>query len=120
LRSQLSLRRRRVAYIGDALFEFALELVTRPEQEFVYADDRRRDPRRGKTAAFFKPEWSPDLLWSTSYIGRSWCASATLAEQPLLFARCSRGLGCLRGLLPADVFRACEQTLGASLRFPLN
>jgi O-antigen biosynthesis protein len=66
---------------ADALLEFALELATRPEQEFVYADDRRRDPRRGRTAAFFKPEWSPDLLWSTNYIGRTWCASAALAER---------------------------------------
>jgi ADP-heptose:LPS heptosyltransferase/GT2 family glycosyltransferase len=66
---------------ADALLEFALELATRPEQEFVYADDRRRDPRRGKTAAFFKPEWSPDLLWSTNYIGRTWCAAAALAER---------------------------------------
>jgi ADP-heptose:LPS heptosyltransferase/GT2 family glycosyltransferase len=66
---------------ADALLEFALELTTRPDQEFVYADDRRRDARRGRTAAFFKPEWSPDLLWSTNYIGRTWCASAALAAR---------------------------------------
>jgi len=35
-------------------------------------------------------------------------------------AKCSRGLACLTGLRPADVFRACQQMLGASLRFPLN
>ncbi len=66
---------------ADALMEFALEFATRPEQDFVYADDRRHDPRRGKTAAFFKPEWSPDLLWSTNYIGRTWCASAALVAK---------------------------------------
>ena len=66
---------------ADALMEFALEFATWPEQEFVYADDRRHDARRGKTAAFFKPEWSPDLLWSTNYIGRTWCASAALLDR---------------------------------------
>ena len=66
---------------ADALMEFALELATRPEQDFVYADDRRRDLRRGKMAAFFKPEWSPDFLWSMNYVGRTWCASAAVAAR---------------------------------------
>ncbi len=62
----------------DALLEFALEIVTRPEEDFHYADDRRPDVGQSKTIAFFKPEWSPDLLLSTNYIGRAWCAAREL------------------------------------------
>ena len=31
-------------------------------------------------------------------------------------SECPRGLACLQGLRPADVFRVCEQMLGADLR----
>jgi hypothetical protein len=31
-------------------------------------------------------------------------------------ARCARGVACLQGLRPADVFRVCEQMLGPGLR----
>ena len=62
----------------DALLEFALDIVTRPEEDFRYADDRRLELGRGRVAAFLKPEWSPDLLLSTNYIGRAWCASREL------------------------------------------
>jgi ADP-heptose:LPS heptosyltransferase/GT2 family glycosyltransferase len=65
---------------ADALIEFALEIATRPEEDFLYADDRRRGPE-GRLSAFFKPEWSPDLLLSTNYIGRAWCAALALVER---------------------------------------
>ncbi len=65
----------------DALLEFALGIATRPEEDFLYADDRRPDPGRGRTTAFLKPEWSPDLLGSMNYIGRAWCASAETARR---------------------------------------
>ncbi len=65
---------------ADALLEFALEIATRPEEDFLYADDRRQGPE-GRLAAFFKPEWSPDLLLSTNYIGRAWCAALSLVER---------------------------------------
>ena len=67
---------------ADALLEFALEIATRPEEDFIYADDRRPEAGRdGRTAAFLKPEWSPDLLWSMNYVGRAWCASAATARR---------------------------------------
>ena len=65
---------------ADALLEFALEIATRPEEDFLYADDRRPSPE-GRLAAFFKPEWSPDLLLSTNYIGRAWCAALALVAR---------------------------------------
>jgi ADP-heptose:LPS heptosyltransferase/GT2 family glycosyltransferase len=59
----------------DALVEFAVETGLRRGNDFLYADDRRTNPVTGKIEAFFKPDWSPDLLLSTNYIGRAWCAS---------------------------------------------
>ncbi|HUZ74942.1 MAG TPA: glycosyltransferase family 9 protein [Stellaceae bacterium] len=61
----------------DALLEFALASGMNRDADFFYGDDRRCDPG-GAVAPFFKPDWSPDLLLATNYIGRFWCASAPL------------------------------------------
>ena len=65
----------------DALLEFALELATHPEADFVYGDERRPDPATHASAPFYKPEWSPDLMLTTNYVGRPWCARADLFAQ---------------------------------------
>ncbi len=62
----------------DAFVEFAVESGLRRDADLLYADDRRVSPVTGALEAFFKPDWSPDLLLSTNYIGRAWCASAGL------------------------------------------
>jgi ADP-heptose:LPS heptosyltransferase/GT2 family glycosyltransferase len=62
----------------DALLEMALAAAQHPDADFLYSDERRPDPASGAIAAFFKPQWSPDLLLSTNYIGRLWCARAGL------------------------------------------
>jgi ADP-heptose:LPS heptosyltransferase/GT2 family glycosyltransferase len=71
----------------DALLELALAVALRPGADFVYADERRIDPGDGEVRAFFKPDFSPDLLLSTNYIGRPWVATAAL------LARCQVRLG---------------------------
>ena len=58
----------------DALLELSVEAVLRPEADFIYSDEQRTDPADGAVKAFFKPDWSPDLLLSTNYIGRVWAA----------------------------------------------
>jgi ADP-heptose:LPS heptosyltransferase/GT2 family glycosyltransferase len=58
----------------DALLEFAVHATLHPEADFLYCDERRRSPSSGKVEAFFKPQWSPDLLTSMNYLGRAWCA----------------------------------------------
>lgn len=63
---------------ADALWEMALAAATQPDPDFLYSDERRADPASGAVAAFFKPQWSPDLLLSTNYIGRLWCVRAGL------------------------------------------
>jgi ADP-heptose:LPS heptosyltransferase/GT2 family glycosyltransferase len=62
----------------DALFEMAVATAGNREADFLYSDERRRNPATGNIEAFFKPQWSPDLLLSTNYIGRLWCARAAL------------------------------------------
>jgi O-antigen biosynthesis protein len=62
----------------DALLQLALAAARDPDADFLYSDERRHDPGLGKIAAFFKPQWSPDLLLATNYIGRLWCMRAHL------------------------------------------
>jgi ADP-heptose:LPS heptosyltransferase/GT2 family glycosyltransferase len=70
---------------ADALLEIALAGAEGGEADFLYSDERRVDPADGVTKAFFKPDWSPDLLLSTNYIGRLWAAT------PELLARADAG-----------------------------
>jgi ADP-heptose:LPS heptosyltransferase/GT2 family glycosyltransferase len=63
----------------DALMQFALASGMHRDADLLYADDWRPGPH-GTAAPFLKPDWSPDLLLSTNYIGR-WCASADLLDR---------------------------------------
>ena len=63
----------------DALMELALASGLHRDADFLYGDDWRIDPR-GVAGPFLKPEWSPDLLLATNYIGR-WCAAAELLDR---------------------------------------
>jgi O-antigen biosynthesis protein len=65
----------------DALFEFSLRIDQDPCIELLYADERRINPESLQVEPFFKPTWSPDLLRSTNYIGRPWCASAQVVSR---------------------------------------
>lgn len=65
----------------DALLEFAVHAVLHKAADLLYADERRINTSSGKIEAFFKPDWSPDLLLATNYLGRSWCARADLARR---------------------------------------
>lgn len=71
----------------DALLEFAVHGMLNPTADFLYSDDRRLSPASQKVEAFFKPQWSPDLLLSMNYIGRAWCA------RPNVFRRAAIRLG---------------------------
>ena len=57
---------------ADALLEFAVEAATHPEAAILYCDERRYDYATKAISAFFKPDWSPDLLLATNYLGRLW------------------------------------------------
>ena len=63
----------------DALMELALASGQHREADFLYADAWQVDPQ-GRAAPFLKPDWSPDLLLSTNYVGR-WCATPDLLDR---------------------------------------
>jgi ADP-heptose:LPS heptosyltransferase/GT2 family glycosyltransferase len=65
----------------DAFFECASWTARHRDADFVYGDERRMNPGTGEQDAFFKPDWSPDLLLSTNYIGRPWFATRALLER---------------------------------------
>src|SRR5712692_2347042 len=56
----------------------AIAAAMHPDADFLYSDERCRNPASGAVEAFFKPQWSPDLMLSTNYVGRLWCARADL------------------------------------------
>ena len=64
-----------------ALLELALALGAEPDADFVYADELRYDHADKAVSAFHKPEWSPDLLLSSNYIGVPWCAATSVVEK---------------------------------------
>jgi ADP-heptose:LPS heptosyltransferase/GT2 family glycosyltransferase len=65
---------------SDALLEFAVISGMYRDADFFYSDELRVSPVSKIIEPFLKPQWSPDLLLSTNYIGRLWCASAELIE----------------------------------------
>jgi ADP-heptose:LPS heptosyltransferase/GT2 family glycosyltransferase len=64
----------------DALAEAALAMAMHGA-ELVYADDSRISSVSNEREAFFKPDFSPDLLLSTNYIGRAWFATGALMQR---------------------------------------
>ena len=62
----------------DALMELAMASLLRPDADFIYADESRISPATHEREPFFKPDFSPDLLLSTNYIGRPWIVRSAL------------------------------------------
>ncbi len=65
----------------DAFAEIAVAAGQRPAVDFLYADEACVSPSSREREPFFKPDFSPDLLLSTNYIGRPWFASAALLQR---------------------------------------
>lgn len=51
----------------DALYENALLLNSRPQADMIYSDEDRVDEDRRLHSAYYKPDWSPDLLMGQMY-----------------------------------------------------
>jgi ADP-heptose:LPS heptosyltransferase/GT2 family glycosyltransferase len=62
----------------DAFLELAIAAAMHPEADLLYSDERRRNPASGAIDAYFKPDWSPDLMLAANYVGRPWCARGDL------------------------------------------
>jgi ADP-heptose:LPS heptosyltransferase/GT2 family glycosyltransferase len=65
----------------DALVEFATAYGRHPESDFFYADEDRVSPVTQTREPFFKPDWSPDLLLASNYIGRPWFSRPALLHK---------------------------------------
>jgi ADP-heptose:LPS heptosyltransferase/GT2 family glycosyltransferase len=66
---------------ADALLELAVASGRHPDRDLLYADEVRHSPVSKENEPFFKPDFSPDLLLSTNYIGRPWVVTAALLAQ---------------------------------------
>jgi GT2 family glycosyltransferase len=53
----------------NALLEVVRLLNEQRDLDYLYTDEDRREPEDGLGEPFFKPDWSPDLLLSTNYVG---------------------------------------------------
>jgi ADP-heptose:LPS heptosyltransferase/GT2 family glycosyltransferase len=65
----------------DAMLELSVTSGMHRDCDFFYSDELCVNPSTSVVEEFFKPQWSPDLLLSTNYIGRFWCASRELLER---------------------------------------
>jgi O-antigen biosynthesis protein len=65
----------------DAFLELAVTSGLSRDCDFFYSDELCINSATGAFEEFFKPQWSPDLLLSTNYIGRFWCARRELLER---------------------------------------
>ena len=63
---------------ADALAELAMARALHRDADMVYGDEARISPVGKEREPFFKPDFSPDLLLSTNYIGRPWVATAAV------------------------------------------
>jgi GT2 family glycosyltransferase len=52
----------------DALLEVVRLLNQRPDLDFVYSDEDKKDVTGRFVEAFFKPDWSPDLLLCKNFV----------------------------------------------------
>jgi FkbM family methyltransferase len=53
-----------------ALNEFSVALERLPEADLFYSDEDERSNAGFRNAPYFKPSWSPDLLYAFNYFGR--------------------------------------------------
>src|SRR5665213_2444066 len=96
----------------DSLYEFALASGLDRKADFIYGDDRRINPATESMDAFFKPEWSPDLLLSCNYIGRAWCATTDL------LSRTGATLKDMLSFGAYDLVLRCTEAAGGIKRIP--
>ncbi len=52
----------------NALFEAVKVINQKPDIDLIYSDEDKLEEGKGHTDPFFKPDWSPDFLYSCNYI----------------------------------------------------
>ena len=64
-----------------ALYELARAIGDFPSADIFYSDEDRWSEGGERHAPFFKPEWSPELLYASMYIGHLTAYRRTLVDQ---------------------------------------
>lgn len=64
-----------------ALYAIACAIQRQPEAKLLYSDEDKLDENGERCDPFFKPDWSPDLLYSQNYIAHLGVYSRKLVEQ---------------------------------------
>ena len=64
-----------------ALYELARAAAEFPEVDIFYSDEDRWSAEGKRHAPFFKPEWSPELLYSSMYLGHLTAYRRSLVDQ---------------------------------------
>jgi hypothetical protein len=54
----------------NALLEVAQRLCAQPDLDLIYTDEDLEDVSGNRAHPHFKPDWSPDLLYSSNYVGQ--------------------------------------------------
>jgi GT2 family glycosyltransferase len=70
-----------------ALYELARAIGNSPDADIFYSDEDRLSEQGKRHAPFFKPEWSPELLQASMYIGHLTAYRRTLADQIGVFRK---------------------------------
>jgi GT2 family glycosyltransferase len=70
-----------------ALYELARAASKFPEADIFYSDEDRWSVEGKRHAPFFKPEWSPELLCSSMYIGHLTAYRRSLVDQIGVFRK---------------------------------
>ncbi len=52
----------------DALYEVVKVLNKKPDIDLIYSDEDKIDMKGNRCNPFFKPDWSPDVLFSVNYV----------------------------------------------------
>lgn len=64
-----------------ALLRLAQVLDRQPEIEFIYTDEDKLDEQGHRCLPYFKPDWSPALLWTQNYIGHLVCVKRSVLQE---------------------------------------
>jgi O-antigen biosynthesis protein len=64
-----------------ALFEMACAIIESPEADIFYSDEDRCTIEGKRHSPFFKPEWNPELLLSSMYLGHLMAYRRDLVER---------------------------------------
>jgi hypothetical protein len=77
----------------QALYRYACAALAAPGASFIYGDDDEMDPDGARRHPRFKPDWSPEHLRSTHYVGEAaaFAARAAAAAGGVTVECCERG-----------------------------